>query len=66
MVFPGPQAINFGTYDSISNFTGLGTVFAVWVLAPALTLLIAATNFIFYRNSVFRGEDCFHRALWVS
>ena len=65
-VFPGVGDIDGGTSLSAPPFlSGLGPVFLIWLVAPTLTLTLVILLFLMMRTYVMRGEDPFHKVLWV-
>jgi len=65
-VFPGVGDIDGGTSLSAPPFlSGLGPVFLIWLVAPTLTLTLVILLFLIMRTYVMRGEDPFHKVLWV-
>ncbi len=65
-VFPGVGHIDGGTSLSAPPFlSGLGPVFLIWLVAPTLTLTLVILLFLMMRTYVMRGEDPFHKVLWV-
>ena len=65
-IFPGAHHLEIGSTSEHPPFlTGLGPVFFVWALAPAVTIINTAVFYLGCRNYVFRGDDVLHRALWV-
>ena len=67
LVFPGPSALKLGALSNSPPFLpSLAAVFFVWAAAPTLTMSLTALFFVLFRNWFFRGEDSFHRVLWVS
>lgn len=65
-VFPGVSTIDAGTTLSKPPFlSGLGPVFLVWLTAPLMALTLVAFAFLVLRTSLLRGEDPFHKVLWV-
>ncbi|DBA79742.1 hypothetical protein WJX77_004526 [Trebouxia sp. C0004] len=65
-VFPGVGDIDGGTSLSAPPFlSGLGPVFLIWLVAPTLTLTLVILMFLMMRTYVMRGEDPFHKVLWV-
>lgn len=68
MVYPGLKSINFGGGDALSSppfLTGLGPVFLTWIVAPLLTLTLVTGVFLIMRTWLLRGEDPFHKVIWV-
>ena len=65
-VFPGVHTIDGGTSLSTPPFlSGLGPVFLVWLTAPAMALTLVPLVFLLLRTCLLRGEDPFHKVLWV-
>ena len=65
-VFPGVSMLDGGTTLSKPPFlSGLGPVFLVWLTGPLMTLTLATTLFLILRTFLLRGEDPFHKVLWV-
>lgn len=65
-VFPGVHTIDGGTSLSTPPFlSGLGPVFLVWLIAPAMALTLVPLVFLLLRTCLLRGEDPFHKVLWV-
>lgn len=65
-VFPGVGTIDAGTTLSKPPFlSGLGPVFLVWLVAPFMALTLVTFVFLVLRTSLLRGEDPFHKVLWV-
>ena len=66
LVFPGADDLSISATSPTPPFlTGLGPVFIVWVLAPAVTMCNTGLFYLGTQNYVFRSEDVFHKALWV-
>ena len=65
-VFPGVHLLDAGTTLSKPPFlSGLGPVFLVWLTAPLMALTLVTTVFLILRTFLLRGEDPFHKVLWV-
>lgn len=66
LVFPGASLIFFGQSEKAPPFwSGVGPVLLSWFGAPLLSAVLVTSSFLFIRSLVFRGEDAFHKALWV-
>ena len=66
LVFPGASSIKFGEPLKTPPFlTGVGPVLLAWLWSPVLSALLVTSSFLLIRSLVFRGEDAFHKALWV-
>ena len=66
-IFPGVSNIDGGTSLSAPPFlSGLGPIFLIWLVAPTLTLMLVILLFLLIRTCLMRGEDPFHKVLWVS
>ena len=68
LVFPGGNALNFGSTSNSAPFvTGLASVFIIWACAPIITVSLTGILFLQARDWLFRrGEyDPLHRVLWV-
>ena len=66
LLYPGSAYVDFGHYSNHPPFlSGLGPIFLTWLIAPILSITLVTAAFIFTRNSVLRGEDPFHKTLWV-
>lgn len=65
-VFPGVSTLDAGTSLNKPPFlSGLGPVFLVWLTGPLMTLTLVTTTFLILRTLLLRGEDPFHKVLWV-
>ena len=66
-VFPGVATIDGGAGLSQPPFlSGLGPVFLTWLVGPMLSLTSVTLLFLLMRTCLLRGEDPFHKVLWVS
>lgn len=66
-VFPGKECINGGTSLAVPPFlSGLGPVFITWLVGPTLALTLVILLFLILRALLMRGEDPFHKSVWVS
>ena len=71
LVYPGWKYINWGGHprssaSSWSLVPGLGAVYVPWGTVPVLTILLVTFFFLILRMFLMRGEDPFHKVLWVS
>lgn len=71
LVYPGWNYLNWGSYprtaaSAWSLIPGLGAVYVPWVTVPVLTVVIVTFVFLMSRTFLMRGEDPFHKVLWVS
>lgn len=65
-VFPGVRCLDGGKWLSAPPFlSGLGPAFLVWLIAPLMTLTLVTLAFLILRTCLLRGEDPFHKVLWV-
>ena len=68
LVYPGFNSINFGGKNTLSTppfLSGLGPVFLTWGIAPLLSLTCVTALFLIMRAWLLRGEDPFHKVIWV-
>lgn len=66
LVFPGASSINFGHSQKTPPWlSGVGAILMSWLWCPLLSALLVTSSFLLIRTLVFRGEDAFHKALWV-
>ncbi|KAL0050078.1 hypothetical protein WJX82_004015 [Trebouxia sp. C0006] len=66
LVFPGASSLEFGQMLSSPPFlTGLGPIFLTWLCAPWITIILILLSFLGMRSLIMRGEDTFHRVLWI-
>lgn len=66
LVIPGASLIDLGQSQKAPPFlSGVGPVVLSWFWAPLLSAVLVTSSFLFIRSLVFRGEDAFHKALWV-
>ena len=67
LVFPGYSKIQFGQPLSSPPFlSGLGSILLSWLLAPLISAVLVTPSYLMTRATIFRREDPFHLALWVS
>ena len=71
LVYPGWKYINWGVHPrtSASDWSlvpGLGAAYVPWGTVPVLTVVVATFFFLILRTFMMRGEDPFHKVLWVS
>lgn len=71
LVYPGWKYINWGFHSQISasawsRIPGVGAVYMAWATIPLMTVVIVTFFFLALRTFLMRGEDSFHKVLWVS
>ena len=67
LAFPGAAHIEVGQSTAAPPFvTGLGPIFMTWICAPGFGSVMVVLCLLYARSTIMRGEDTFHRALWVS
>ena len=68
LIYPGFKSINFGSKTALSSppfLSGLGPVYLTWGIAPLLSLTCVTALFLILRTWLLRGEDPFHKVIWV-
>lgn len=66
LLYPGLHAVDFGRVLRDPPFiSGLGPIYASWATVPVLAFVCVAFLFLFLRNRLLRGDDPFHKVLWV-
>lgn len=68
LVYPGWKYIIWGVHITKAPIvvSGMGAVYVPWATVPLMTAVLVTLIFLTMRTFLMRGEDPFHKVLWVN
>lgn len=68
LLYPGAHTIDTGAplLHKPPYLSGLGPIYTSWMFVPLLALVCVSLLLLILRHCLLRGEDPFHKTLWVS